>query len=243
MKSTWTKQWTTLRRTLYRIQVPKEAQLLRILYNAIQPMSLRKRVTLRMWSGCGPPKLDTNVEPWRERARKSVKCFKRLIRENADYLDTKGKTQEKAQVSAVKTDKDLKEPPELDSDSEGDIMFGKALAPVEGAEETEIQDKTPQNICAHPDCTKHTNKKYKGKGYFQYCIDHAQSQKSAGTDSVKKAQTSESSKYKVRGADKVVLPKCSHTECNKIRAVFGNGNISLHCSKEHKEAWEEAGKP
>ena len=139
-------QWTTLRRTLYRIQVPKEAQLLRILYNAIQPMSLRKRVRLRMWSGCGPPKLDTNVEPWRERAHKSVKCLKRLIRENADYLDTKGKIPEKAQVSGGTNDKDLKEPPELESDSEGDVMFGKALAPIEGTEPMESQDKTPQNI-------------------------------------------------------------------------------------------------
>ena len=40
-----------------------------------------------------------------------------------------------------------------------------------------------------------------------------------------------------------MLPKCSHAECDKPRVVFGNGDISLHCSKEHKEAWEKAGKP
>ena len=169
-------KWTTLRRTLYKIQVPKEKQLLRILYNAIQPPSLRKRVRLRMWSGCGPPKLDTNVEEWRERARKSVRCLKRLIRENADYMDTKGKVPEQVTAATAQPAEDMHTPPNLDSESEGDALFGRALAPVERAENEDAVEAPPPNICAHPTCNERTSKKYHGKGYFKMCIKHAQLQ-------------------------------------------------------------------
>ena len=79
--------WYTLASTLPSIRIPCDELLCKVMFHAIQPDKLRKRIEERMGNGCGPEYTSRDQQSWRMDADKHLRSLRRLIREQVQYLD------------------------------------------------------------------------------------------------------------------------------------------------------------
>ena len=62
----------------------------KIILAAIQPKTLRSRITAKVWDGLEPEYLSDKFEGWRQKVKTDTRLLRNLIRENADYWDRMG---------------------------------------------------------------------------------------------------------------------------------------------------------
>ena len=68
--------------------MPPKKELAKVMAKAIKPKSLKERVEARMMIGGAPYELSLDRQQWRIDAKRDPTLLRRLIRENADHMDT-----------------------------------------------------------------------------------------------------------------------------------------------------------
>ena len=66
-------QWRKLTRTMCKVQLPKQKELCKIMFEKIRPAELKRRVREKMSNGLGPDRKCRKPEAWRMRAVKELK--------------------------------------------------------------------------------------------------------------------------------------------------------------------------
>ena len=215
--------------------MPSEEKLAKILFKAIRPQALKKRVTARMDNGLGPYKGDTRKEAWRRKAKKNVKLLCQLILENANHMDFMGmkpishksedvsshKEESTGGSSSARSSSAKKKKSNTGDKRNGQSSHSKGMGPSDSnrADDGESEVGTEERTCHKEGCNNKCSKNRMHGGYFKYCIEH----KSEHKGSFNKPEDHE---YEEKGAEKVYPGKCAAEGCSQMRGVKINGDIS-----------------
>ena len=188
-------EWDQLTKTVARVDMPTQKDLVKYMLKAIQPDVLRKAVTNRMKLGRSPTPFTRNNVPWRKRARKNIQLFRRLVREHTQYLDLEIRIKKKnantqyhryynkwgfdlkTTAAATTTCDNSDSPVDHDQVSDTDTSYaddrkarGKSAVTNKSVDDNQGSTRP---ICIIEGCDNLVKNKRRGAGYYVTCKKHA----------------------------------------------------------------------